>query len=337
MKQKNRRTFIFPKPVSIISNASTAGPKEGNGPLGGYFDIVEQDTHLGEKTWEKAESRMQNKTLTLALEKIGMKPEEITAVLAGDLNNQCIGSAYGMRGLNIPYIGLYGACSNMAEGMVSASIMLNSELMNYLAVVTSSHFSTAERQFRYPLSYGGQRTMAAQWTCTASGAVILSSEKTDSDPKITACCIGIINDLGITDLSNMGAAMAPAAADTISSFLIDTNQNPEEFDAIITGDLGYVGSNILYDLLKEKNIDIKKQHYDCGKIIFDPDKQDTHAGGSGCGCSASVFCGYFMKKLRENKMKNILFSATGALMSPLSIYQGESIPGICHLIQVKNR
>ncbi|MDY3257584.1 MAG: stage V sporulation protein AD, partial [Ruminococcus callidus] len=278
MNRSSNRAFFLENPVYIKSYASIAGKKEGEGPLGEYFDCIEEDSHFGEDSWEKAESRMQGNTFSLALEKSGLKVENLTAVFAGDLNNQCIGSAYAMRDTGTGYIGLYGACSNMAEGLLLSSLVLNSPMVKNTAVVTSSHFGTAEKQFRYPLSYGGQRTMSAQWTCTASGSAILSSEKSDT-PKITGCCVGKICDLGVTDLSNMGAAMAPAAADTISHFLLTTKSQPNDFDAIITGDLGYVGSELLYDLLQRQNIDISSVHMDCGKLIFDKDTQDTHSGG----------------------------------------------------------
>jgi stage V sporulation protein AD len=334
MNNKNKQSFILKSPIYIRSFASIAGKKEGDGPLGKFFDIVEKDSYFGEKTWEKAESTMQQRTLSLALEKINKNPSELSAVLAGDLNNQCIASAYGMRKFKIPYIGIYGACSNMAQGLCIASLILNSEQTDDLAVVTSSHYSTAEKQFRYPLCYGGQRDLSAQWTTTACGAVILSTQKAEN-PWIYGCCIGKICDMGISDLSNMGAAMAPAAADTISSYLYDTNQKVSDFDAIVTGDLGYIGSELLCELLLKDNLNIRGIHCDCGKMIFNQETQDTHSGGSGCGCSASVLCGYFLKMLKENKMKNILFAATGALMSPVSVNQGETIPGICHLVQIK--
>lgn len=334
MNRSSNRAFFLENPVYIKSYASIAGKKEGEGPLGEYFDCIEEDSHFGEDSWEKAESRMQENTFSLALEKSGLKAENLTAVFAGDLNNQCIGSAYAMRDTETGYIGLYGACSNMAEGLLLSSLVLNSPMVKNTAVVTSSHFGTAEKQFRYPLSYGGQRTMSAQWTCTASGSAVLSSEKSDV-PKITGCCVGKICDLGVTDLSNMGAAMAPAAADTISHFLLTTKSLPNDFDAIITGDLGYVGSELLYELLQKQNIDISSVHMDCGKLIFDKDTQDTHSGGSGCGCSASVLCGYFLKNMMLGKYKKILFAATGALMSPLSVNQGQTIPGISHLVQIE--
>lgn len=334
MNRSSNRAFFLENPVYIKSYASIAGKKEGEGPLGEYFDCIEEDSHFGEDSWEKAESRMQGNTFSLALEKSGLKAENLTAVFAGDLNNQCIGSAYAMRDTETGYIGLYGACSNMAEGLLLSSLVLNSPMVKNTAVVTSSHFGTAEKQFRYPLSYGGQRTMSAQWTCTASGSAVLSSEKSDA-PKITGCCVGKICDLGVTDLSNMGAAMAPAAADTISHFLLTTKSLPNDFDAIITGDLGYVGSELLYELLQKQNIDISSVHMDCGKLIFDKDTQDTHSGGSGCGCSASVLCGYFLKNMMSGKYKKILFAATGALMSPLSVNQGQTIPGISHLVQIE--
>jgi stage V sporulation protein AD len=325
-----RNTFIFDKPVSIKSFSSTVGSKEGDGPLGKYFDVVEQDSYFGQDTWEKAESFMQKITVQNTIKKACLRKEDINFMFAGDLVNQCISTTYGLRELDIPIFGIYGACSTMAEGLLMSSMSVNAGYAQYSLNSTSSHFSTAERQFRFPLSYGGQRTPTAQWTCTASGAVIVSSE--NNPPFVKGGTVGKINDLGINDANNMGAAMAPAAADTINTFLNDTGYSPKDFDYIVTGDLGTVGSSLLIDLLKKDGIDISRQHRDCGVMMFDIERQDVHAGGSGCGCSASILCGYFLPFLKSGKIKRMLFAATGALMSPTSSQQGETIPSISHLV-----
>ncbi len=329
-----RNTFLYKNPVSITSFSSTAGKKEGEGRFGKYFDLVEEDSHFGQDTWEKAESQMQKITVQNALEKASLKNEDINFMFAGDLINQCMCTTYGLRSLEIPLFGIFGACSTMAEGMLLSSMMINAGYAEHTLNVTSSHYSTAERQFRFPLSYGGQRTPTAQWTCTASGAVIMSPK--NKAPFVRGGTIGKIVDFGINDANNMGAAMAPAAADTIKTFLTDTGFEPSYFDYIITGDLGVIGSKLLLDLLKKDNIDISKQHTDCGAIMFDIDKQDVHAGGSGCGCSASLLCAYFLPKLKAGEIKRILFAATGALMSPTASQQGETIPSISHLVYLSN-
>ncbi len=326
----SRNTFIMDSPPTIRSFSSTAGKKEGEGPLSQYFDEIEQDAYFGQKTWEQAESELMRRTVVRAVSKAGISNDEVDYMFAGDLLNQCISSTYGLRDLNIPLLGLYGACSTMSEGLVLASLMTDSGLGENIAAVTSSHFCTAERQFRFPLSYGSVRTPTAQWTCTASGAVVLSPKTTS--PFIRAATIGKIVDMGVTDANNMGAAMAPAAAYVIKTFLHDTSMSPSDFDAIVTGDLGKVGSELLTELLRSEGIDISSQHKDCGVMMFDLEAQDVHAGGSGCGCSASVLCGYFLPKIRTGEMKNILFCATGALMSPTASQQGESIPSISHAV-----
>ena len=245
----------------------------------------------------------------------------------------CIGSAYSSRELAVPFLGLYGACSTMAEGILVASLLTDSGAARRAAAVTSSHFSTAERQFRYPLSYGGQRTPTAQWTCTASGAVILSRDS--GGIRVVGGCIGRTADLDVTDINNMGSAMAPAAADTIMRYLAATDTLPGDYDLIVTGDLGIVGSRLLNDILLKQGINITARHRDCGVMIFDAEAQDTHCGGSGCGCGASVLCGYFLPMLERGEAHDILFAATGALMSPMSLWQGESIPSVAHLIHFR--
>ncbi|MDE5946811.1 MAG: stage V sporulation protein AD [Oscillospiraceae bacterium] len=326
--------FLTEKSPKIISFASIVGSKEGQGPLGGCFDEVIKDNHFGENTWEKSESKFQLEAVKKAIKKGNFIKENFDAVFSGDLINQCIGSTFGLRELEIPFLGIYGACSTMAEGLLLSSIILESGSAERTIAVTSSHFSTAERQFRFPLSYGGQRTPTAQWTCTASGAVTLSSID-NGNIEIVGGCIGKIADMGITDANNMGGAMAPAAAETIIRYLKATNTSPVDYDYIITGDLGLVGSSLLIDFVMKQGIDISSVHKDCGSMMFDNAKQDTHCGGSGCGCSASILCGYFLPRLEEGKINNILFAATGALMSPTACQQGESIPAISHLVHLR--
>lgn len=332
-KKIERGIFFTENSPKIEGYAAVAGEKEGKGPLGKCFDKVIKDSHFGKDTWEKAESRFQLEAVITAINKAQLVKEDIDAVFSGDLINQCIGSAYGLRELEIPFLGLYGACSTMAEGLLLSTLITDSGAVERSAAITSSHFSTAERQFRFPLSYGGQRTPTSQWTCTASGAVIISREK--GKIEIVGGCIGKITDMGISDINNMGAAMAPAAAETIRRYLEAASAKPEDFDAIVTGDLGILGSKLLVEFLLKLGIDISAVHKDCGAMIFDPETQDTHCGGSGCGCSGSVLCGYFLPKLESGEMKNILFAATGALMSPMSLQQGETIPTISHLVHLR--
>ncbi len=328
----SRGVFRTDTPVKIESFASVAGAKEGEGPLGEYFDEIIEDSHFGQPTWEKAESRFQLEAVSLAVRKAGLVKEDIDVICSGDLIDQCIGSTYGLKELSIPYLGLYGACSTMAEGMLTATLIIASGAAERTAAVTSSHFSTAERQFRFPLSYGGQRTPTSQWTCTASGAVILSGR---GELAVAGGCIGKITDMGISDINNMGSAMAPAAAETISRYLTATGTSPEDYDYIITGDLGTTGSVLLNEIMQRQGTDISSQHRDCGAMIFDSEAQGTGCGGSGCGCSASVLCGYFLPELIKKKGQ-ILFAATGALMSPLSLQQGGNVPSISHLVHIRS-
>lgn len=331
-KYLSQGVFLLDTPVKIESFAAVVGEKEGEGPLGDFFDEIVNDSHFGQKTWEQAESKFQLEAVSLAIRKKNLTKEDVDVICAGDLINQCTGSSYGLRELSIPFLGLYGACSTMAEGLITASLTIEAGVSRRSVAVTSSHFSTAERQFRAPLSYGGQRTPTSQWTCTASGAVILSDY---GNSCICGGCIGKIADMGVTDITNMGSAMAPAASATIQRYLQSTNTSPDDYDCIVTGDLGAVGSTLLVELLLKQGIDISKQHKDCGVLIFDSDTQDTHCGGSGCGCSASVLCGYFLPMLERKDIKNMLFIATGALMSTMSVQQGESIPAVAHLVHIR--
>lgn len=320
---------------SILSFAAVASKKEGEGPLAACFDVLNDDTTFGEQTWEKAESRMQQTAVQKALEKGGLSPGQIDYIFAGDLLNQCISSTYGLREMGIPFLGLFGACSTMAESLCMSALFLEGGLARRTAAVTSSHFCSAERQFRFPLEYGGQRTPTSQWTVTASGAAVVG-EKT-KPPYVRHVCIGTIEDLGIRDMNNMGAAMAPAAASTISRFFEDTCTAPENYDLILTGDLGAVGSELLCRLLRQKGYHPDGRHRDCGTMIYDLERQDVAAGGSGCGCSAAVLCSAILPQVQQGALHDVLFIATGALMSPTSVQQGESIPGIAHLLHISDR
>ena len=317
---------------SVASYAAAVGKMEGEGPLSHCFDYIAEDVTLGESSWEKSESKLQQQAFSAALAKGGFSQKDIDFLFAGDLLNQCTGSAYGARDTEIPLVGLYGACSTMAESLTMASLFVDSGLANTAAALTSSHFCSAERQFRFPVNYGGVRTPTAQWTATASGCAVVSAH--DQPPYVKAVTVGKIQDMGITDANNMGAAMATAAYDTISRHLANTNQSVDSFDLILTGDLGKVGSDILAELFRRDKVDITKKHNDCGLMLYDLEKQDVHAGGSGCGCSASVLCGYILQEIKQAKLKNVLFVATGALMSPTIVQQGESIPGIAHAVHL---
>ncbi|MCQ2440619.1 MAG: stage V sporulation protein AD [Clostridia bacterium] len=332
-KKIGNRTIILENRPSIVGYGSVVGKKEHDGPIGDEFDTYNDDSRFGEKSYEKAESRLQKTAVETALKKCDKTEKDVDCIFAGDLLNQCIGSSFGLRSLGIPFVGLYGACSTMTLGLSLAALTVDSGAVNTAVAVTSSHFCSAERQYRFPLEYGSQRTPTAQWTVTGSGASVI--ERSENKPYINAVCFGEIEDLGVTDANNMGAAMAPAAAATLMHYFSDTKTKPEDYDIIITGDLGSVGSNLLYQLLERQNIDIRCRHNDCGLIIFDLKKQDVHAGGSGCGCSASVLNSFVMHRFESGDFKNILFMSTGALMSPTSTMQGESIPGIAHLVNIK--
>ena len=326
------RVIRFKEPVSILSWGSVASKKEASGPLKSYFDVVNSDTSFGEKTWEKAESKILTTAVDTALNKVGLKYRDIDLILAGDLMNQCIASTFAIREMNIPFLGLYGACSTMAESLCVGSVFVNGGVKRALCA-TSSHFCSSERQYRFPLEYASMRTPTSQWTVTGGGAVVL--EKNSSPPYIKEVLVGKVEDLGIKDANNMGAAMAPAAASTLKTFFDETATAPDDYDAIFTGDLGAVGSELLYQLLEREKINIRTRHKDCGVMIFDPKNQSNiHAGGSGCGCSASVLCSYILGELKKGSLKDVLFIATGALLSPTSTQQGESIPAVAHLVHI---
>ncbi len=334
MKKQGTGTVVFTNPPSILASAGVAGPKESEGPLSREFDRVFSDSMIGQESWEKAESYLQKRAVELALIKARLKEKDINCIFAGDLLNQCIASSFGIRDMGIPFVGLYGACSTMALSLINAAVFTESIEDSINIAVTSSHFCSAERQYRFPLEYGGVRPPTSQWTVTGAGAAVVG--KGENLPQITAFTVGKIVDMGITDANNMGAAMAPAAADTVKRWLSDTESSPEDYDCIFTGDLGAVGSELLYKLLSADGIDIAPRHKDCGLMIFDREQQDVHSGGSGCGCSASVLCSHILKRMAAGEYNNILFCATGALLSPTSSNQGESIPCIAHLINIRN-
>ena len=336
--KKIGRTYIFESAPLIIGSAGVAGKKEGEGPLGDDFDMVFEDTTMGQDSFELAESAMLHEAIIRALANANVSPKDVDFVMTGDLLDQCTGSCFALKDLEMPFIGMYGACSTMALTLCN-SAMLVSAGANICVAGASSHFASSERQFRYPLEYGGQRPPTAQWTVTGAGCAVVQNqrnidhEKLQNAVKISAVHIGTITDLGIKDANNMGAAMAPAAARTIADFLYDTQTEPEDYDLILTGDLGLTGSKLLFELLQEDSeIDIKTQHKDCGTMIFDLAEQDVNSGGSGCGCSASVVCSHIMKNIKNGTLKKVLFVATGALMSPTSTKQGQSIPGIAHAV-----
>ncbi|MBQ7907530.1 MAG: stage V sporulation protein AD [Clostridia bacterium] len=322
------------RPPKICSYYTVVGSKEFDGPIGQLFDEHCDDDKFGKDSWEKAESEMQKRALSGALKKSGFIDTELDVLLAGDLLNQCVGSNYGLVDFDVPYLGLYGACSTCAESLAIGACLYAGEIVNLYGAVTSSHYCSSERQFRYPLEYGGQRTPTAQWTTTGAGAYIVGNE---GKVEITQVLFGKAVDMGITDINNMGAAMAPAAIDTISRFFKESRHSPKDFDLIITGDLGYEGSEILKDLLLGQGIDIRDNHTDCGLRIFDLESQDVHAGGSGCGCSAVVLGADILPKMEKGEIKNVLFIGTGALMSPMTLFQGGSIPAIAHLIRLEYR
>lgn len=318
---------------AILSSATVVGKKEADGPLGACFDERSSgDDRFGKPTWEQAESEMQRRALTHALKKGNFDESDIGAMFAGDLINQCTSSAYGLIDFDVPFFGLYGACSTGAEGLMLGAIALNSGHFKKVAAVTSSHNSAAERQFRFPVEYGGQRAPTAQWTVTGAAAFIIGDGR--GDAYLTEALPGRVIDHGICDLNNMGAAMAPAAIDTLSRYFTQTGHRPEDFDMILTGDLGYEGHGIVTDLMAKKGYDLSKNYSDCGLLIYDRARQDVHAGGSGCACSATVLAGYLLPLFRKNVIHDILWMGTGALMSPLSVNQGMNIPGICHLLRI---
>ena len=333
-KTKGKQSIRFSEAPYILSAASVVGKKEGEGPLGKFFDVVESENLFGENTWEEAEGTMQKEACSLALGKIHLKPDKVRYLFGGDLLRQGIATSMGLESLQIPLFGLFGACSTSGEALALASMSVAAGYGEYMMAVTSSHFGTAEKEFRFPLSYANQRPLSAHWTVTGSGAFVVSMQK--SHVRIIGVTVGKIVDYGLKDSQNMGACMAPAAADTIAQNLEDFGYKEEDYDRIITGDLGYVGQSILFDLMRKKGLDIMKNHMDCGMIIFDQQTQDTHAGGSGCGCAAVTLAAYILPKIIKGEWKRVLFVPTGALMSTVSYNEGESVPGIAHGIVLEH-
>lgn len=328
------QSIAFQQSPYIISSASVVGKKEGEGPLGKMFDVVETENLFGENTWEEAESTMQKEACILALGKAHIEKEYVRFLFGGDLLRQGVATTMGVQELGIPMFGLFGACSTSGEALALASMSVAAGYGEYMLAVTSSHFGSAEKEFRFPLSYASQRPLSAHWTVTGSGAFLVGTKR--SHVRITGITVGKIVDYGLKDSQNMGACMAPAAADTITRNLMDFAREPDDYSRIVTGDLGYVGQSILFDLMRGREIDIKKNHMDCGMMIFDQNKQDTHAGGSGCGCAASVLSSYILPKLDRGEWKRVLFVPTGALMSTVSYNEGASVPGIAHGIVLEH-
>ncbi len=330
-----RKTWI-PTNCGIQAAASVVGKLEKKGPLGACFDLHSDNDRFAQKTWEKAEAEMQRLALNTALAKAELREGDIDAIFAGDLLNQCVGAAYGLKDFSVPYFGLYGACSTAAEGLILSALLVSGSMIGRAAAVASSHNCTAERQYRSPIEYGGQRAPTAQWTVTGAGAFIVG-ESAGAKAVIRGVSPGMVLEKGVRDAANMGAAMAPAAADTLLHFFADTNTTPRDFDLIVTGDLGYEGGSILCELMQMEGVDISPVYNDCGMMIYNRAEQDTHAGGSGCGCSATVFASYLLPKIESGELSRVLFMGTGAMMSPQSIQQGEYIPAVAHLACVTNR
>jgi len=325
-----RQSFVLEAPPVISTWVSVAGKKEVEGPLSHTFDVKCRDTYFGQSTWEQAEKHMQQLALKKLASKAKLETKDFDLVFSGDLLNQCIGSSFSLRNTGIPHLGLYGACSTMAEGLLTASLAVGGGFADKVVAMTSSHFASSERQYRFPLGYGGQRTPTSQWTVTGCGAALVCSE--GKGPQISACTIGTVTDFGIKDANNMGAAMAPAAYKTIRAHLDDFQCSPTDFDLIVTGDLGQTGKELLMELARKDGISLGGKITDCGTLIFDNTTQDVHSGGSGCGCSAITLCGYLLEQLNSRRLKKILFCGTGALLSPTSTQQGLSIPGVCHAV-----
>ncbi|MEA4919761.1 MAG: stage V sporulation protein AD [Clostridiaceae bacterium] len=323
--------YFFDNPPTILSYSSCVGQKEGEGPLGDSFDVVGSDDHFGQETWEQAEKTMVQTSLNGALTKARLDAGEVGCVLGGDLLNQCISTSYAVRELKTRFFGLYGACSTMAESLILGSTLISGGFEGKVLCTASSHFCSAERQYRYPLQYGGQRTPTAQWTATASGSVLLSADG-GGKVSVTRAMGGRIYDPGVTDAANMGAAMAQSAYETLRGYFATTAEDPASYDLIVTGDLATVGRDIVLELAKDDGISFDGKYTDCGLMLFDRETQDVHSGASGCGCSAAVLCGYILPEMEKGNLRRVLFCGTGALLSPIATSQGESIPGICHLV-----
>lgn len=332
-KSMGKQSFLPEHPPVITAWASVASKKESEGPLAHSFDLIDKDSYFGQKTWEQAEKRMQQLALETLSKKAGCKLADFGLVFSGDLLNQCIGSSFTLRNMGVPHLGLYGACSTMAESLLMATMAVDGGFSDHVVAMTSSHFASSERQYRFPLGYGGQRTPTAQWTVTGSGAALVC--RSGKGPRVTACTIGTVTDLGIKDANNMGAAMAPAALATIKAHFEDLSVTADDYDLIVTGDLGQLGKEALLALSSQEGIPLGGKLTDCGTLVFDCIKQDVHSGGSGCGCSAITLCGYLLNKLNTGKLRRILFCGTGALLSPTSTQQGLPIPGVCHAVAIE--
>ena len=330
--QRGKQSFFLPEKPVITAWAAVAGKKEKEGPLGHEFDLTKTDGHFGQKTWEQGEKRMQQLALETLARKANLKQTDFGLVFSGDLLNQCIGSSFTLRNTGIPHLGLYGACSTMAESLLLASMTVAGGFSDRVVAMTSSHFASSERQYRFPLGYGGQRTPTSQWTVTGSGAALVCRD--GKGPKIEAATIGTVTDLGIKDANNMGCAMAPAALATIHAHFDDCSTSDSDFDLIVTGDLGRTGKEALLALARKEGLCLGGKLVDCGCMVFDLEKQDVHSGGSGCGCSAITLCSHLLNRLESGKLKRILFCGTGALLSPTSTQQGLPIPGVCHAVSI---
>ena len=333
-KKQGKQTYLMQQCLTVRAWAAVGSKKEGQGPLASGFDLIEPDSTFGQDSWEKAESRMVSLTVAKALSNAALTYEDIDCIFAGDLLNQCVGTTFGLRDSGIPLFGLYGACSTMAEGMLLASLLVDSQTVRRAMAVTSSHFCTAERQYRFPLEYGNQKTPTAQCTVTGAGAFLIDTED-DRGVEVCEGLIGRIVDNGVKDANNMGAAMATAAVDTILRYFDESGRDAEDFDCIVTGDLGAEGKEIAEVLLKKCGFDPKGRLTDCGMLIFDREKQDVNAGGSGCGCSATVTASHFYPRLRSGELHDMLLIGTGALLSPKTVLQKESIPSVAHLVHLR--
>lgn len=329
-----KQTIALSSPPVIVGGAAIVGKKEGDGPLARYFDQIIDDEYFGEKSFERAESRLLRDTLVKTLEKCGKSANDLHFIISGDLQNQCTAASYAFREVQVPFLGIYGACSTMAESLSIGAFLIDGGAAEMTACITSSHFCSAEKQFRYPLEFGSQRTPTSQWTVTAAGCILLG--KQGSGPRITHVTCGTVIDMGIKDANNMGGAMAPAACDTIIKHLKDTGRGVDDYDLILTGDLGSFGRSMLARLLRDNNLDPGDRYDDCGCMIFDLERQDVVCGGSGCGCSAAVLSAYVLELMNQKKINRVLFVATGALLSPTWIQQGESIPCIAHAVSLEN-
>lgn len=334
MSRVGRQTFVYDNPVEIASHVSYVGPKEGKGPLAKWFDVVLEDDLMGQKSWELAESHMLTQCVEQAEAEAGLAKGSAQAFLSGDLNDQIIASSFAARAMQLPFLGLYGACSTFVQALVVGGALISGGFLETALCAASSHFCTAERQFRFPLELGNQRPPAAHWTTTAAGCAAIRAGKSKGGLGLECGTIGKVVDLNITDANNMGAAMAPAVCDCIARHLEDTGRAPEDYDIIATGDLGWVGRNILMELFHRRGLKMPDEVLvDCGASMFYKE-QDAHAGGSGCGCIASVSCGMIMKRLEAGEWNRALMVGSGAMLSPTSSMQAQSIPGIAYAVAV---